>query len=390
MSINAASVRKYASQYTEELFPLACSIFDKPELGREEHYASQLLMEKLEEKGFTVDKGICGMETAFRAQWERGSGGPTIGFLLEYDALKNLGHACGHHLQGPACVAAGLIIRELYTGPVKLVMYGTPDEEGRGGKIDMADEGCFDEADIVFCYHAASSTGIASANKALRGMRVTFHGTPSHASGSPHLGRSALDAMVLAFHGLEIMREHVKDGSRIHYTITETTGPSNVVHERAQAHITLRSTDRMYLENMVDRAKQVLTGACLMTETRHDIQLMKPYYNLIHCRTLNELVLDCGEELEAPFLEKKSHPSNASSDVGNVSWVVPTANVYTYFCTGKEHSQDWLDAGKTENGRLSMNLGAQMMAFSAIKLLEQPGQIEKIKAEHALLTEGIK
>lgn len=373
-----------AEKNARELFAIGCDIFDHPECGLEEYYASDLLVTYLENKGFQVERGIAGLETAFRAVWERGNGGPAIGFLLEYDALRNMGHACGHHLQGPACIGAALALMEACDEPFKLVLYGTPDEEGQGGKIVMERNGCFRDVDVMFAHHAAASTSTTYKNRALAPFRVTFHGKPAHASGSPHKGRSALDAMLLAFHGLEILREHIQDGCRIHYTILEDTGPSNIVHETAKAHITLRSYDRYYLEEMMQRAENVIKGACLMTDTTADIIPRNIYWNFIPVSSLRELVLDTAGELGAENLIREKTLGGGSTDVSNVSWVVPTANVYTFLCSGGAHTEAYLEAAKTENGFHCMLSGSKLIGLTALKLITDKSLLETIKEEHRL------
>ena len=178
-----------------ELFAIACDIFDHPECGREEVYASERLTSYLEEKGFDVERGVGGLETAFRATWKQGSGGPSIGFMMEYDALPDLGHACGHHLQGPTCIGAALALKEVCKEPFQLVLYGTPDEEGSGGKIDMINNCCFRDVDVIFSHHTKNNTSISEGSMALAPNRVTFHGTSAHAAVAPWEGRSALGAI---------------------------------------------------------------------------------------------------------------------------------------------------------------------------------------------------
>ncbi len=383
MELTKNGLLQAVEQYADELFMVGCDIFDHPETGGEEVYASALLEDYLEKKGFAVEKGIGGMPTAFRATWEQGTGGPSIGFLLEYDALRDgAGHACGHHLQGPACIGAALALMESCKEPFKLVLYGTPDEEIQGGKITMERNGCFRDVDVMFSYHTSGSTCVSYTSRALAPTRVTFHGTPSHASGAPENGRSALDAMMLAFHGLEIMREHVKDGCRIHYTILEGTGASNIVHETARAHITLRSYDRRYLEDMVKRMENVVKGACLMTDTTAEFERRNVYWNLVPVQTLNEVTLATAKELGTEKLKEEKVVSGGSSDAGNVSWVVPTVLVFTAFNDGGAHTEAWLAAGKTEAARSSMLSGAKIMGTTALKLIANKALLEKIKEEH--------
>ena len=369
----------------DALFAVACDLFDHPEQGMEEVYASGLLTDLLEKEGFAVERGIAGLPTAFRATWEQGSGGPTIGFLLEYDALRGVGHGCGHHLQGPACIAAALALRESCKDTFKLVLYGTPDEEISGGKIVMEQQGYFRDVDAMLSYHAASTTSVSRGNRALAPTRVTFHGNPSHASGAPEKGRSALDAMLLTFHGLEIMREHVKDGCRIHYTVLEGTGASNIVHESARAHITLRAYDRRYLEDMQRRMENVVKGACLMTETTAEFEHRNVYWNIVPVAALSEAAMTAAREIGAEQIgETESVISGGSSDVGNVSWVVPTVLVYTYYDKAGAHTEQWLAAGKTENARSSMVSGGKIMGLTALKLITDKALLEQVKQQHRI------
>ena len=386
MEATKQALLQAAEKYANELFSVACDIFDHPEEGGTEVYASARLIQFLEEKGFTVEKGIAGLETSFRAVWERGTGGPSIGFLLEYDALRGMGHACGHHLQGPGCINAALALIESCKEPFKLVLYGTPDEEIQGGKIVMEKEGCFRDVDVMFSYHTGANTSVTNTNKALAPTRVYFHGTPSHASSAPEKGRSALDAMMLAFHGLEIMREHVKDGCRIHYTILEATGAANIVHASAAAHITLRSPDRRYLEDMVRRMENVVKGACLMTETTADFEYRNVYWNLIPIRQLQSAVMEAAQEIGAEKIRQvdRSSVSGGSTDVGNVSWVVPTVFVSTYYNDAAAHTVEWLNAGKTEKARSSMLSAGKIMGLTSLRLITDKQFLEEVKREHRI------
>ena len=369
-------------------FALGCDIFDHPECGGEERYASTLLTRFLEENNFTVERGVGGMETAFRAVWERGSGGPSVGMMMEYDALPNLGHACGHHLQSVTAISAALALREACPEDFKLVLYGTPDEEGNGGKIAMIEGGCFRDVDVVFGYHTSKMTYASHSNRALAPFRVTFRGTPSHASGAPWKGRSALDAMLLCFHGLEIMREHVEDGCRIHYSVCEGTGPSNIVPETAVAHITLRAGGRRYLEDMVRRMRRVVEGACMMTDTEAEFEPLPVYWNYVPVESLRQVVLDAAEEIGAPKLHREARASGGSSDVGNVSWVAPTVNVYTYYCDHDGHTIPHRNEGKSEKARASAINGAKIIALSACRILRDGALFRAIREEHTRMLQS--
>ncbi len=370
-------------EMNEELFELASFIFDNPEYNYEEYKAAELLTNYLRKQGFTVETGVAGLPTAFRAEWENGTGGPVIGFLGEYDALKDLGHGCGHHLQTPICIGAALAVRKnIQDKPYKLVIYGTPAEETTGGKLIMAKTGCFKELDVAFAYHSAGATRVPTSSKALQSIYVTFHGKPSHASESPELGRSALDAMVLSFNGLEYLREHIKDGCRIHYTIKESTGPSNIVHEIAKAAYTLRAPDKIYLENMVKRFEKIIKGAVLMTETTYDVKYNLPFHNIIPIPVLRKTVLNNAVKMKLDDIDwSKDSSGGGSTDFGNVSWIIPSVVIYTDYCDAPSHTQEWVDAGKTEKARKSLVIGASLLAMSVYDLINCPDLIEQAKSE---------
>lgn len=217
---------QYIEERKDELFAMSCEIFDHPEGGGREYFAAELLENALESEGYYVEKGVGGLETAFRATWSNGTGGINIGILGEYDALADRGHGCGHHLQTPAAIGAAVAVKRLFEGseiPFTITVYGTPAEETFGGKITMANKGCFSELDIALGTHACGKAAFVGARSmALRTFGVTFKGKGAHAAGSPYNGRSAADAMLLSFNGIEFMREHVKDGTRMHYTIAES------------------------------------------------------------------------------------------------------------------------------------------------------------------------
>ena len=238
--------------HLSELVSMSDQIYDFAEPGMEEIQSSRLLTEYLKAKGFEVECGIAGLPTAFRAVYEQGSGGPSFGFLAEYDAIKDIGHACGHHIQGPSVIGAALALCDVCgEEPYKIVIYGTPAEETIGGKIIMKEKGCFQDIDIALMMHAAPNTCVDVRCMALECYYVTFHGVESHAAMSPHKGKSAFDSALLSFHGIEFLREQLLEDSRMHYTILDACGPSNIVPGRAKAEYTLRSYSTDYLENVI-------------------------------------------------------------------------------------------------------------------------------------------
>lgn len=366
----------------DELFAIACDIYDHPEIGGQEFHACELLENYLKSKGFVIEYGVADLPTAFKATYEQGEGGPTIGFMVEYDALKVVNHACGHHLQGPAGIGAALAIRDVCDKPVRLVVYGTPDEEGLGGKIDMTKSGVFDGADLVFAYHSGGRTDISWEDLALQGYRITFHGRKAHAASSPHMGRSALDAALLMFHALEIMREHCPEGSRIHYNVSEGTGPSNVVADTCKVVVTLRNTNSKYLEEMKKRFSDIIKGACLMTGTTVDVTMGKQYDSFLSLEAPRKDMFEFMEEIGCERIDYSYPRGRGSTDVGNVSWVVPTVNFHTFFTTAGGHTDEYAAEGKKPCARRSMITASQVEGLTALKCLNEPEFLAAIKAEH--------
>lgn len=369
----------------ENMISAAFKIFDKPEIGFEEYFASELLENMLENEGFNVERDIAGLDTAFRATWSNGSGGPNIGILGEYDALKGLGHGCGHHMQTPAAIGAAVAIKKTFENtdiPFTITVYGTPAEETTGGKIIMAKAGCFKELDIVLGTHAAKSGAFVGAKSmALRSFKVTYTGKSAHAAGSPFNGRSAADAMFLSFNAIEFMREHVKDGTRMHYTITEALGPSNIVPATAKCTYTLRSYDNEYIDELEERFRKIVKGACLMTETEAEIVQTTDYAarkpNKVLADIARQNLDELGIECEENFLRK----SGGSTDFGNASLITPSSLIYIGYKNASGHSEAWVDAGKTENAEKCIMDSAKVLAGVIYDIITNPDIIKNAKAE---------
>ncbi|MEG0398067.1 MAG: M20 family metallopeptidase, partial [Cetobacterium sp.] len=336
-------------------------IFDNPEIGLEEYKSSELLTSYLSENGFQIEKGIGGYETAFKATFECGENGPSIGLLCEYDAIENMGHACGHHMQGPSIVGAALAIKNTINNtPYKLVVYGTPAEETIGGKIKMIENGCFKDIDVALMMHGSPTTTTDIKSLAMSNFTVTFHGTSAHAALAPEKGRSALDGVLLLFQGIEFMREHIKEDTRIHYTISNAGGPANVVPKLAEAKFSIRSYDRAYLNHVIERFKKVVHGASLMTETDYEIKETKSLDNKIPVIKLNDLLMENASLIGAPKLSPPREKTG-SSDFGNVMYQVPGSCIRIAFVpeNASSHSDEFLNAGKSSDAHNAVVMAAK-------------------------------
>ena len=322
------------------------------------------------------------METSFRAVYEQGTGGPSFGLLAEYDALS-MGHGCGHHMQGPAILGAAFCIQKLAGDrPYKIVVYGTPAEESLGGKIIMQENGCFRDIDIALMMHAAPETCVDIKTMALENFRVTFHGREAHAAMHPEKGRSALDAILLSFHGIELLREHVLEDTRMHYTVLDAGGPTNVVPGKATAEYTLRSYNTGYLAQVVERFKKIIEGAALMTETTFTMERDPAYSAKIPCLKLNELIMENARAFDAPQIAPPREKTG-STDFGNVMYEIPGSCIRMAFVPvgTPAHSQEYLNAGKSEEAHQAVRLSAEILAGTCLDILERPELMDEIRAD---------
>ena len=386
--MNYQNLSQTIDRIAPALLAMSDNIFDHPEEGLQEYYAVEQLTGWLEQEGFHVERGVADVETAFRAIWSNGVGGPNIGLLCEYDALPGLGHACGHHLQGPCILAAAEAVKNnAGDTPFTLTVYGTPAEESVSGKIMMIQNGCtFEELDVALMMHAANATQVDVKSMANTKFTVTFHGISSHAAIRPEKGRSALDALLLAFQGVEFLREHVLEDTRIHYTVTDCGGtPANVVPAKATGSFYVRSYNRTYLDTVIERFKKVMAGAAMMTETEVEINEIKSVDNKIPVLSLNELVIGNAEKAGAPKIGP-SREKTGSTDFGNVMHRVPGTCIRIAFVgdSAAAHYIEYLMAGKTKEAHDAIIYGARTLAMTAADLIKEPGLIMKIKEEFAV------
>ncbi len=375
-------IREYIDQIGPQLEELSDSIFDLAEISCQEFQSCKLLEDALTEHGFQVEHGVGGMETSFRAVYEQGTGGPSFGLLAEYDALS-MGHGCGHHMQGPAILGAAFCIQKLAGDrPYKIVVYGTPAEESLGGKIIMQENGCFRDIDIALMMHAAPETCVDIKTMALENFRVTFHGREAHAAMHPEKGRSALDAILLSFHGIELLREHVLEDTRMHYTVLDAGGPTNVVPGKATAEYTLRSYNTGYLAQVVERFKKIIEGAALMTETTFTMERDPAYSAKIPCLKLNELIMENARAFDAPQIAPPREKTG-STDFGNVMYEIPGSCIRMAFVPvgTPAHSQEYLNAGKSEEAHQAVRLSAEILAGTCLDILERPELMDEIRAD---------
>ncbi|NLJ64186.1 MAG: M20 family metallopeptidase [Christensenellaceae bacterium] len=375
----------YIRSIGSNLKEMSDKIFDNPETGLNEYQASALLCDWLEQEGFAIERGVGGLPTAFRAVYQQGEDGLSIGLLCEYDALDKMGHACAHHLQGPCILAAANSIkRSDISKPFKLVVYGTPAEETVSGKIIMLKGGCFQDIDVALMMHGGATTTVDVKSLANYLVEVEFFGTSSHAAIQPEMGRSALDSLLIAFQGVEFLREHIPDDVRIHYAIRSSSDqPVNVVPDYAKALFSIRSNNVLTLDAVLARFHNIMEGAALMMGTKHTVTIKKQVANKIPSRRLNQVLVDNAKAINAPTI-RPPRERTGSTDFGNIMQLIPGSCIRVAFVPEgtPSHSQGFLDAGKSEAATEAMIVGAQVLAGAALDIIQIDGLWEEIYQDY--------
>jgi amidohydrolase len=366
MSTAHQKIKEAIEQHADEIKDLSLKIHKNPELGFEEFKAIKWQHEFLKQQGFSVNTPFAGMETAYRA--ETGQGTPVFAFAAEYDALKGLGHACGHNLIAGTALGAGTALAEVMREdgiPGTLVVLGTPAEEGGGGKVLMVNNGGIEGIGAVLMAHPAGVTMGDHGSLAMESYSVTYYGQSSHAAAFPHRGRNALDAIRLLYNGVDAWRQQLPDHCRIHGIITKGGEAPNIIPDEASCFFFLRSRSNEVLENMIERFKKIAQGASLMADTEMKVdQEDLPYKAKKVNQVLNEAFLDEAERLGVNTIRPK-RPAMGSSDFGDVSQVVPAAHVYFGITEDSEivgHSPQFEKAAATDFALERMLKTAEILA----------------------------
>ncbi|TFH04711.1 MAG: M20 family peptidase [Candidatus Thorarchaeota archaeon] len=357
----------------QRLIEISDEIHANPEVANEEVKASRLLADELEKAGFKVDLGVAGLETAILAVHPDQSEGPTIAILGEYDALPGIGHACGHNLIATsalgACLALGSMKKDI---PGKLVFMGTPAEEAIGGKIAMVEKVLFKDVDAVMMYHpSAGYTMTGRAGLALTEVIIEFTGKASHASGTPEKGINALDAVIQTFNGINALRQHIKSDARIHGVITHGGLKPNIVPDFAAAEFYVRAPTDSYCGVLVKKLENCAIGAASATGATLKYTVVEPsYQSRIMNRTMGDLFEKNLTAIGEPLIPLPPGSGAGSSDIGNVSQVVPSIHPYISICDDSiaGHSIEFEKASKSTRAYEAMLNAAKALAMTAIDL----------------------
>ena len=410
---------------------VALSIWEYAEVGYKEFKSSELLQQTLRDNGFTVTAAVAEIPTAFVATY--GSGKPVIGILAEFDALpglsqqavpekqpvpgKDAGHGCGHHLFGTASVAAGIEIKRLIeekkiTGTIKV--FGCPAEEGGSGKVYMVRAGLFNDLDAAIHWHPGSDNAVTMTSAlANSSAKFRFRGLSAHASSAPETGRSALDAVEAMNFMVNMMREHMPQQARIHYVITNGGKAPNVVPDYAEVYYYVRHPKRDIVQQLFNRVMKVAEAAAGGTETKMEYEIIGGTHDLLLNRTLGEVMQQNLQKvggieyatIEKEFAKKIQQTlpvvrtiesadsiqplrmtfdaGGGSTDVGDVSYVVPTVGLRTATWVPGTPAHSWqaVASGGTEIGIKGMLVAAKTMALTAIDLFTDPKIITAAQQE---------
>ena len=370
----------------QELIAISRDIHAHPELMWKEHYAVKILTQKLMTEGFEVEHQPGGLETAFVARTHgMNADGPTIGIIAEYDALPEIGHACGHNLIATSALGAGLALQRVMGElPGTVAVFGTPAEEGGGGKMVMRDAGVFAGVDAVMMTHMAMETVTKPIFLAVGGVEIVMHGKASHAAAAPEAGINALDAIIQTFNGINALRQHIRSDARIHGIITNGGAAANIVPELAVASFACRALDAAYARALVQKLRAVAEGAALATgatlEFKHRGVIEHVQSNDVMARLYGERMKQFGIE---PAIHQKDGP--ASTDMGPLSHHLPAIHPLVQIADLPTawHTPAFRDAAFSDRGQRGMLLAAKAMALTTLDLLVKPGLLDSVKAEFA-------
>ncbi len=448
MTINEEKIWQLVDSKKDKFIELSDNVFDSPETLYKEFKSVELHTEILKQEGFNIKMDVCGMPTAVIG--ESSEKGPVIAIIGEFDALPNLsqtsgkashspikingnGHGCGHNLLGAASLLAATAIKDWIKDNrinATIRYYGCPAEEGGAAKTYMSRDGLFDDVDTAICWHPATFNSV-NIPESLANTRIdfTFYGKAAHAATSPHLGRSALDAVEIMNIGINYLREHIPHTAKIHYAYIDSGGSAaNVVQSKATIRQLIRAANLTELRDLIKRVTKISEGAALITETSVEKNVYSGVSNLLGNRVLEEIMQSEFEKLgpvkfdetdikfankirstftnddirssfqrigiKTPLnmslcnfiapLDSKSDGGIGSTDVGDVSWVTPTVQARVTTCAVGTPFHTWqtVAQGKTSIAHKGMIHAAKVMASTAIHLFNNPEKLKKAKEIH--------
>ncbi len=381
-----ARIRTAVDELRGTLLATSHDIHANPELLFKEHRASARLADELEGGGLRVARGVGGLATAFRAELDGGEPGPTLAILAEYDALPGIGHACGHNIIASSALGAGLALaRSGERFPGRVVIIGTPAEEGGGGKILLAQAGAFDDVDAAFMLHPSRSDMVRRSSLASSRIELVFHGKASHAAGAPDLGINALEAVIQTFVGVNARRLQMRADARVHGIITHGGDAVNIIPARAAARFSVRARDRAYQRRLVTMLRQAAEAGATATGARLEWAETRGYDNTVPNPTIADVMARNMTALGRPVVEPAPNERMGSTDMGDISQILPA--IHAYFAIVPEsianHTVEFAVAAASPAGDAAVVDGAATLAMTAADLLAEPALLARAKAEFA-------
>jgi amidohydrolase len=381
----------------EELWTLALRIHANPELAFKEEKAAAWLTELLEQQGCQVERGVGGLATAFRAVVPGAGDGPTIAVMAEYDALPGIGHACGHNVIATAGAGAGAALAAVAATltearlpyPGRIVVMGTPAEEGGAGKVKLMEAGLFRDVDAAMMIHPRCGTQVWRPTLGLMKAKVEYFGKAAHAASWPWRGVNALNAVIGLFNALDAMRQHLRPDARVHGVITVGGQQPNIIPEYTAADFYLRSLDKTYLQEVRRRFEAAAEGAATATGCRVEVTVDPTIHDPLRP---NPAMADLFERnlarIDFPVDPDDGQAGYGSTDAGNVSHAVPT--IHPYNRTAPDgvpgHSREFAAHNATPLARAGMVAGAKALALTALDLLAEPATLAAAKADFGRTT----
>jgi amidohydrolase len=385
------AVKREIDQISGILIETSDWMYANPEIGLQEHMASARLTDMLNEFGASVERGIAGMPTAFAAELPGGKPGPRVAVVAEYDALPGVGHGCGHNISATAALGAGLALARLgHQLPGSVVVLGTPAEESTvpnaGGKIPILDHGYFDNVDAAVMIHPWTEDAISNETTLVaHGLDFTFHGHTAHAAANPHEGINALDAMIVMFTSVGLLRQQVRSDARIHGVITNGGSAPNVIPDYTTCRFRVRAIDPAYARELVGRVVACAEAGAAAAGARVEWkEYMPPYLNMVPNEHLGESLRENLAVLGRSAAQRQKKGGSGSTDFGNVSHRVPAACLNLGIC-GVEagwHTRAVASATLTERGHAAIVDGAKCLAMTALDVLFDAALRDEARREH--------
>jgi amidohydrolase len=382
------AIHDATSSCAEELISTSRAIHALAEIGFEEYESSRILSSVIEQHGFHVERGISGMPTAFVAR--QGDAGPHVAFVCEYDALRGLGHACGHNLIATSSAGAGIALARSLKGAgidARVSIVGAPAEEGGGGKIPLCHDGLFDDCDAVLIFHPSDRTASVQYALACTHWEWTFRGKAAHAAGNPDHGINALDAFVHAYNGVSLWRQQLRDDARVHGFIIEGGTAPNIIPELTRGEYLTRARDGEYLRTMNVRFRAIFEAAAQATGCELQLDERETYLDLRSNAILAERA--SLHLAEVGLREDRVVPweRTGSTDVGDVSYAAPT--LHPEFAIADEgigpHTHGFRDAALSARGEQAMLQAAEVLARIGADVILDPDVRHRVR--HAFLTQ---